>query len=202
MRRTKVPWRILAVVILGWSILLLAGFGRLLTYSSVPGPEAPAQPVWPAEARWIRHPERATLVLFLHPQCPCSAATLSELERMLPQLGGRADIHLSFVLPAARTADWARAQLWRRAERFPGVELSVDEGGREAERFGARTSGETYLYAPSGQLLFRGGITSARGHEGDSAGKSAVLAYFRGQPVPVSGTRTFGCAIHSREEGS
>lgn len=51
-----------------------------------------------------------------------------------------------------------------------------DRDGAELSRFGFRTSGDTRLYAPDGALVFHGGITASRGHEGDNPGQSAVLA--------------------------
>ena len=38
------------------------------------------------------------------------------------------------------------------------------------QRFGAETSGQTLLYDRDGRLLFSGGTTGSRGHDGDNAG--------------------------------
>jgi hypothetical protein len=55
------------------------------------------------------------------------------------------------------------------------------------------------LYGTDGRLLFRGGITGARGHEGDSAGRDAVVALISGgvSSAAVS-TPVFGCQILQR----
>lgn len=181
---------------IAWALLVAAGFVQLMSFSAVPGMPAATPSAWPVAAELSRNLDRPTLVMFLHPRCPCSAATLSELERILPVINGRVDVHLNFLLPSERPAEWARARHWRRAVKFPGVRLRADDAGREAARFGARTSGETFLFTPSGELIFRGGITPARGHEGDSVGKQAILAYFRGERGAAD-AKTFGCAIHA-----
>ena len=65
-----------------------------------------------------------------------------------------------------------------------------DVEGVEARRFGAQTSGTTSLYSPDGRLLFSGGITSSRGHEGDNAGEDALTQAISGSPAcpkPISG---------------
>jgi len=73
----------------------------------------------------------------------------------------------------------------------------VDENGAEAQRFQSKTSGQTVLYAPSGELLFHGGITIARGHEGDNPGVDVIeslLQHKDAAPVAAS-TPVFGCEL-------
>ena len=81
------------------------------------------------------------------------------------------------------------------AARIPGVELRVDLGGKEATLFNAKTSGQVFLYDASGALRFDGGITPARGHEGDSDGKAAVLAVLAGGGPERTSTAVFGCEL-------
>jgi hypothetical protein len=76
--------------------------------------------------------------------------------------------------------------------------VHVSEDASEALAFGARTSGQAYLYDERGQLLFRGGLTPARGHEGASVGGETVRKAFTGAPAasgsPAS-SDVFGCAL-------
>ncbi len=97
-----------------------------------------------------------------------------------------------------RGRDWVQGSLWRRAEALPGVQLVTDPGGRLIDRFGAFTSGQTLLYDSDGQLLFRGGITGARAHEGDNAGRSAIVALVRDRLSVTERTYVFGCSIKNR----
>jgi len=73
--------------------------------------------------------------------------------------------------------------------------VSVDVDGVEARRFGVATSGSTLLYDAAGNLLFLGGITGARGHSGDNAGMSAVLAGIRTGCADPDQTPVFGCSL-------
>jgi hypothetical protein len=43
--------------------------------------------------------------------------------------------------------------------------------------------------------MFQGGITGARGHEGDNAGQAAVIELVAGGRPSVRQTRVFGCAL-------
>jgi len=56
------------------------------------------------------------------------------------------------------------------------VTIVTDADGAEANRFGAETSGHTLLFDFGRRLLFSGGITDSRGHTGDNAGESAIVA--------------------------
>jgi hypothetical protein len=86
------------------------------------------------------------------------------------------------------------------------VTVVRDDSGREAGRFGAATLGQTLLYDADGSLLFSGGITAARGHAGDNAGRSELVSLLnRGLSAPVvtmnrgqsarDATHVFGCPL-------
>ena len=71
----------------------------------------------------------------------------------------------------------------------------LDPDGREARRFGVKGSGHVLLYEPSGDLVFSGGITPSRGHEGDNPGRSAVIDLINGGRAAVHRTPVFGCPL-------
>ncbi len=70
-----------------------------------------------------------------------------------------------------------------------------DDDGVEARSFGAATSGQTFLYDKRGALLFSGGITGARAHQGDNAGRQSVVALLNSGPRAHSATSVFGCPL-------
>jgi hypothetical protein len=90
---------------------------------------------------------------------------------------------------------WERTSLWQTVSTLDDVTAVADDGGREAERFGALTSGQTYLFDPQGQLLFRGGITPSRGHQGDNVGSQRIAALVHGETPSRSLSEVFGCAL-------
>ena len=83
------------------------------------------------------------------------------------------------------------------AAAIPGAQVLRDAGGVEAARFQAATSGQTLLYSAEGDLLFNGGITSARGHAGDNFGKSAIISLVNGGRAEHAETPVFGCTLES-----
>jgi hypothetical protein len=118
----------------------------------------------------------------------------------MARIGGQARAHVLFVRPRAADADWDKTALWQSAASIPGVIVHADPGGAEAALFRAVTSGQLIVYDPSGKLLFRGGITGARGHEGDNVGLARALALITGGRADQNESKVFGCALGSRIE--
>jgi hypothetical protein len=187
--------RVAAACVLVWAAAVGTGFTILGRYKSTPADQDGPPARWPAESRIPRVPERPTLLVFAHPRCPCTHATVSELGRVLASHPGRFDAYVLLVEPPGVRPDWAATGLAERASNLPGVTLWRDEGGREAARFRARASGLTVLYDPRGRRLFSGGITASRGHEGDSFGRRRLLAILDGRPADRDESPVFGCTL-------
>lgn len=175
--------------------MLCAGFAVLVHYENEPGPAFAAPNTWPPESRIERSATTPTLVMFAHPKCPCTRATVGELERIMSQARGQVDVAVLFTQLHGFADSGADSDLWRRAADIPGVRATSDPGGREARLYGAATSGHVVLYDAAGQLLFSGGITGSRGHEGDNAGRQAVVSLLRFGQADHSETFVFGCAL-------
>jgi hypothetical protein len=111
----------------------------------------------------------------------------------------RVTAHVLFIRPAGAGAEWVETDLWEAAAAIPGVRVTTDEGGREAARFGAGASGLTLLYGASGRLLFSGGVTAARGHEGDNAGRDALAGLLAGDANVEVETPVYGCRLFDPE---
>lgn len=182
-----------------WGLLLGTGFWKLSVYANTPGAEAIPQEKWPIQSALRRDPNLGTLVIFAHPKCPCSRATVGELERMIPKIHGKMNVYVVFVKSKSQPEDWAKEALWRKAQAIPAVQTILDADGSEADRFGAKTSGQVFLYDKYGELVFRGGITAERGHMGDSDGRSAILSFLETGEPGFSTTPTFGCSLSNPE---
>src|SRR5262249_17872072 len=130
---------------------------------------------WPAQSSITPAADRATLVMLVHPRCPCSRASVEQLDWIMARVPAVA-AHVLFLRPAGVADDSEKTDLWRRVARIARVTAHTDIDGREARRFGAATSGQIVLYDAGGRLRFSGGITGSRGHAGDNAGSDAVVA--------------------------
>jgi hypothetical protein len=185
-----------------WCLLVAFGFHRAFLYESTPGEPASASAHWPSEATLTLDPARPTLVLFLHPRCPCSRATLDELEKLVARLPRRMAVRAVFYADDALGEGWELTALWQRAEDMPGVTLVADRLGAEARRFDAHASGQVFLYSRAGVLLFQGGITRGRGHAGDNPGAQAIAELIEGRAPATVSTPAFGCCLESAPDGA
>lgn len=177
-----------------WLAAVLGAFGMLNTYAFTPAPLAEGVPQWPPGSALAPSNDAATLLVFVHPKCPCTRATLAEIDRLLPHVAGRITPIVVAVEPDG-AGDWRSAANVRYFENHPLVRTVFDRGGAEARAFGATTSGETFLYAAGGRLLFQGGVTAGRGHEGDNAAKDALRAAIERPGQAVLRRPAFGCGL-------
>jgi len=178
-----------------WAVAVLAGMGALLQYGLEPGRAAAAPARWPGSALLALATTTPTLVMIAHPRCSCTRASLSELALLTTRLGDRVRTYVLFVRPEGEGESWDDTAIRDRAESLAGVDVVRDDGGREAARLGAATSGQTYLYAPDGRLLFAGGITPMRGHEGDNLGRRRIVAIVESGRADRAGSEVFGCGL-------
>jgi hypothetical protein len=103
-----------------------------------------------------------------------------------------------FLRPTGVSQDWDKSDLWSKCAAMPGVSVRSDDRGVESANFNATVSGETLVYAPDGKLVFSGGITAARGHEGDNLGRSAIERAVNQDESTYATTPTFGCSLLDR----
>lgn len=184
------------VLLAGWAVSVVLGFVVLMDYQNAPGRPAEPPAQWPtSSALDAGDGARGTLVLFAHPRCPCTRATLSELERLLRHVQDRVATYVVFVQPDGYDRAWVRDHLWHRAAAMAAVQPVRDERGVEAQRFGAFTSGQVLYYDAQGRLRFAGGITGSRGHEGDNKGRQALRQLIQTGAADRASTFVFGCAL-------
>src|SRR5262249_32694251 len=130
-RSLRVP---LIVGLCVWSLLVLGGLMALEHYANAPGAVGQPPQTWPVESA-IERADRPRLLLFAHPYCPCTRATLGELERLAARCGGGVDIHVIFIMPDG--TDWSlrSSDLIQKAQEIPGVQVHNDVGRRESHLF-------------------------------------------------------------------
>jgi hypothetical protein len=195
-KESRGPWWVLPCA---WLVCVTAGLTLLWHYDWTPGEAGKPIARWPANSSIALSPQTPTLVMFIHPQCPCSRASLAELKRIVTPNPGRVNVQLLFFLPADADPQWAHTDVYETAQTIPGAHVQLDKANAEARRFGAKTSGYTLLYDPAGHLLFSGGITQGRGHIGDNEGCRAVAALLSGERPEVENTKVFGCPLTNTE---
>jgi hypothetical protein len=192
-RRSKAVALVAAFLV--WVAVVITGLGQLWVYAQTPGPSATAPDTWPGASHIVRDGYRPVLLVFLHPQCPCSRASVGELALLMAHVQGQVTARVVVYRPMEEKPGWEHTDLWASAAAIPGVQVATDVNGSEAALFGAAVSGQTLLYDRDGRLTFNGGITAARGHAGDNAGRSTLLSLLREGTASTSRTPVFGCSL-------
>jgi hypothetical protein len=183
------------LLLAGIAWLGAVGFGLHLvwSYENSPGRSGTPPTTWPANSVVSRKTGLPTLVLFIHPKCPCSRATIGELAILMAHSQGLVTANVVFVKPAGFSDAWEKTDLWTSAIDIPHVNVTVDDNGVEARQFRSETSGQAALYSARGQLIFSGGITGSRGHSGDNDGRTAILSLLATGKAEKTETPVFGC---------
>jgi hypothetical protein len=220
-RRSRLRSRSLLLLVgIAWVAAVALGSAMMLNYEFSPGAPGTPSPSWPADLASLGgqrvssagradvmgglHPDRrsAHLVMVAHPRCPCTRASIAELAQILARARGSVAATVLFYRPPQFSPGWERTDLWRSAAAIPGVTVLADPDGREAQRLGAVTSGHVLLYDRAGQLLFTGGITGARGHEGDNVGCESVIRLIAGRGGARHHMLIYGCSIRASQVAS
>lgn len=109
---------------------------------------------------------------FAHPKCPCTQATIQEFQRIEARHPGAFETFVVFAIRKKRSG-LEIVSTRRTGARSAQRDDSFRPGGLEASRFQAAVSGQILLFSKDLHLLYSGGVTPARGHEGDNAGQEA-----------------------------
>jgi hypothetical protein len=197
LRSGHLEWTVSASII-AWLVLLAAVWSYLTLHEFSTADDAPPAMVtrWPSESRIVREAGRPTLLLFLHPKCPCSRATLRELERVFVNVPNNAtELFVVATLPADASDEWRDTATVRAAQQLPHAALFMDRRGVEAARFGAAVSGQLMLFDAAGRREFAGGVTPSRGHEGANPGADGLAALLRNETKEHYDYPAFGCRL-------
>jgi hypothetical protein len=184
-------WPLIAL----WLASTVFGLRIVWAYDNTPGALAKAPQRWPAVSTLALAQGRHTLVVFAHPQCPCSRASLGELAELLARSPKKPATYVVFLKPAGFADGWEKTGLWQAAETLPSTSLVRDEAGAVARAFGVATSGQALLYDAAGKLRFNGGMTGSRGHAGDNPGRAALVALIGDTPANRASANVFGCPL-------
>ena len=177
-----------------WAVTIVAAFGFLAAYDQAPGPSPKSVSKLPANFDLPAKPGSHVLLMFLHPKCVCSQASVGELEKILSHAPDSVEVCLYFYKPAGKPDEWTRTGLYETARRN-GWTIRVDEDGAIARRLGAETSGHVLIFDSARNLSFSGGVTASRGHWGDNESARAASGALLETANSASTRPVFGCEI-------
>jgi hypothetical protein len=190
-------------ILIGALWLAVVGFGLIVMakYEASPGISGMPPADLPQELASYRSAGKFTLVMFAHPRCPCTRASVSELAGLMTRCHNKLESIVCVLSPRSMPKGWERTDIWEKAAGIPGVQVIPDLDGMRARQFNAPTSGQAALYDKQGKLIFAGGITSARGRIGNSQGVKIITSLVNQEspaiePNAGQATLVFGCPLH------
>ncbi|EAQ79967.1 hypothetical protein [Blastopirellula marina] len=192
------PWKwTVSAIVVGWGVALCAVWWSMTAYSyQIDGTALPIV-AWPSDANLSIAADRPTVLLFLHPRCPCSAASLTELEQAILETPAarKPRVLVIAAVPTQYDAQWTETRNVVRGEQLPHASVVIDAGGLESHKFGVVSSGHVMAFAPSGELLFSGGVTQSRGHAGNNTGRASLIRALTGVAFSTAEIPVFGCRL-------
>src|SRR5687768_13393663 len=94
-----------------WWALIVGGYGLLFRYSFAVGKASPAPRSIPSSLAASVPLMKPQLFVALHPHCPCSRATVSELAKILTRATNSSDVTLLIFKPANEPDAWMEGTL-------------------------------------------------------------------------------------------
>lgn len=186
---------ILAVV---WLCAVAIVSGWLVVRSTSAGPRQAGPDSWPATILGPQSSDRLSIVVALHPKCPCSKATITQLSELARALGDTAEFVALLLVPSGMDADWMHSNTRDQLATLPSCRVILDHRGEAARALGMRTSGHVQAFSPDGSLVFSGGVTPSRGDLGPCA-PLEVLSALASRPAegngPPAAAPVFGCQL-------
>ncbi|MFG0264844.1 MAG: RedB [Rhodopirellula sp. JB055] len=182
-----------------WGFILAALFFALISYGNTAGPSDP-----PPETAFTKQVDGVSeintssgweLMMAVHPKCPCTVASVNELQHLLDQFGDQLKCRFLVYHPADTDAAWIEDGITPRLSEIPQASIEPDETGKTALALGMQTSGAVVVFDSQGIPCFHGGITVSRNHEGDNLGVRAISMLLQGKSPPITSTPVFGCRL-------
>jgi len=176
-------------------LMFCLGIWQLYAFSTTPGDHTVVQS-WILQDKLPLKHQLASLVVLIHPKCSCSTATLKEVERLKIGLKDKLDVKLVFISYGDKSKNWYQGPVWDLAVSMKkNVSIVLDNDGQILKTLGTKTSGTAYLVGPDLKVVFQGGLTPIRGHEGATSGQAFIASWVKGNTKSSLIQKIFGCGV-------
>ena len=95
-----------------WASAMISGFASLWRYENTAGAQAEFGDRWPRDSHVLLDAHHFTLVAFMHPQCPCSKASVANLVVLSPVVWVVAVMPLGMADSPWITVELVQAAIW------------------------------------------------------------------------------------------
>ncbi len=151
-------------------------------------------PPFIADASTNGSAKESTVILFYHPHCPCTKATVNNFKTISENIEARVHLLALAYRPKDSNETWIETEITKQLREL-GFEIATDTDGTFCRQFDVYTSGHILVYESNERLVFNGGITTSRGHEGSNYALADFLKSIDGSRDANSVWPVFGCPI-------
>ncbi len=195
--KKKSSTKLLLLVSSLWIGGICAGTIAMLEHGFDPGKKCDAPLNIPPELTALsRNDKPLTVFIAVHPDCPCTGASLEQLDHLLAR--NPDSVEVVGIVRANDPWQSKSSSYWKRLEAIPNAHPVADPEGKFAALLGTYVSGSTVAYGQRGNLLFQGGVTASRGHAGPSQALDDLESIARQlAPLELCSTPIFGCSLEN-----
>src|ERR1051326_5488564 len=87
---------------------VVCGLHALMVYKGTPGAMGKTPQKWPQNDLVALSADKPQLMMFAHPMCPCTKASLAELEVLAAKAPGKFEATVVFIEPESETDAWSK----------------------------------------------------------------------------------------------
>ncbi len=113
-----------------WCMVIVVGVALAARFDGTAGTGSQPPITWPENKLISLDSHRDTLLMFLHPHCPCSAASLTDLSKLMTSFKSPPAAYLVNVVPPGASVDWAQSELIESAKTIAHVIVLDDVDGK------------------------------------------------------------------------
>lgn len=145
--------------------------------------------------QFSQHP--LTIVVAVHPKCPCTKATLQELQERTKFANVSVKTMVLAYTPASEkeNPEWTKTPTLDLLQELPGASIVRDIDAGIAIRLRLEVSGAVLVTDQSGKTWLQGGITASRSCRGNCPGSIALEQILAGRLTRPVFSPVFGCRI-------
>ncbi|MCC9601701.1 hypothetical protein LOC67_14170 [Stieleria sp. JC731] len=186
------------VALPGLLLSYIVGVVKLTDYASRPATttyEISREAINEVVARHCSPGNRKCILFFYQPGCPCTVAAARNLQRISPLLDPHPDILAFAYQPDNAPSNWLKKRSTETLNRITSTKVIIDTNGKIAGSLGVKTSGHCIVYSKARGVIFSGGLTPLRGHEGTGPSLTQFTHCINDQDEPFTEWPVFGCSI-------
>lgn len=139
------------------------------------------------------NPDQLSVLVFIHPECPCTPASLRTLSRLVDEC--TADFDLQILVASYGDTNSLQSTNARLAEAIPKATVQPDPNGTIAQSLDAHVSGTICVVAPNNNLLYLGGLTNSRGCETIGPHFQIIKQVIQNRWSAAVTTSVYGCDL-------